>query len=71
MAARNTKFLFATRLSAQTITGSIVGSVINSNELAVAGAPVSLPDVSTGARRKTITIARKPRQMPWALRFYF
>ena len=56
-------FLFATRLSAQTITGSIVGSVINSNELAVAGAPVSLTDVSTGAQRKAITTARNPRQM--------
>jgi hypothetical protein len=40
---------FAARFSAQTITGSITGSVKDTGGLAVVGAAVNLTDVSTGA----------------------
>ena len=47
--------LLAARLSAQTITGSITGSVKDTSGLAVVGAAVNLTDISTGAQRKAAT----------------
>ena len=47
--------LFAAGLSAQTITGSITGSVKDTSGLAVVGAAVNLTDISTGAQRKAAT----------------
>src|SRR2546426_9347273 len=39
-------------LGAQTITGSIVGSVVDTSNLPVAGATVTLTQASTGAERQ-------------------
>ena len=46
------------RLPAQTITGSIVGSVVDSSGLAVAGAETSVVQTATGAVRKSKTDQR-------------
>jgi hypothetical protein len=43
---------------AQTITGSIVGSVVDPSNLAVAGATVQLRHVATGAQRQVVTDER-------------
>ena len=48
----------APRLTAQTITGSIVGSVVDSSGLAVAGAEASVIHTATGAVRKSKTDQR-------------
>ena len=50
--------LFAVLGDGQTITGSIVGSVVDPSGLAVAGAAVELTQTATGARRETATDER-------------
>ena len=48
-------FVFLGVAEAQTISGSIVGSVVDSSELAVSGVPVTLTYVATGAERQMVT----------------
>ncbi|MCI0389960.1 MAG: carboxypeptidase-like regulatory domain-containing protein [Acidobacteria bacterium] len=49
---------FCLILSAQTITGSIVGSVVDPSGLAVSNAGVTLVQVTTGATRTAMTDER-------------
>lgn len=51
-------FLLAQAIHAQTITGTIVGSVKDSSGLAISGADVGLTQVSTGAQRRAKTDER-------------
>jgi hypothetical protein len=51
-------FALASLVEAQTITGSVVGSVVDPSDLPVAGATVELTQTATGARREIVTEER-------------